>query len=154
MEFFVLKENILLWCSQPSILPTTNITRQIFLFDGLAWKHTSAQRLQSSYRRHKRKVFFILWLGLKRKHYPMYIISKAKCTTKISVWRSDLRTWFHADCCHSNCQMLKRKVFFVSWPGLKMFYSVYYWSQAHRKYFCLRVRLENIILWRLSVKII
>ena len=25
MDFFVLKENILLWCSQPFIIPTTNI---------------------------------------------------------------------------------------------------------------------------------
>ena len=43
MDYFVLKENILLWCSQPSILPKTNITRQILLFDGLASKHDSVQ---------------------------------------------------------------------------------------------------------------
>ena len=47
-------------------------------------------------------------------------------------------------------QMLKRNVFFVSWPSLKIFCSVYYQSQVHSKYFCLMVRLENIP-WRLLV---
>ena len=43
MDYFVLKENILLWCTQKSILPMKNIKWQIFLFDGLAWKHAFAQ---------------------------------------------------------------------------------------------------------------
>ena len=40
------------------------------------------------------------------------------------------------------------ETFFVSWPSLKMFCSLYYLSQVHSKYFCLMVRLENIIPWR------
>ena len=43
MDYFVLKENILLWCSQRSILPKTNIIRQILLFDDLASKNDSVQ---------------------------------------------------------------------------------------------------------------
>ena len=43
MDFFNLKENILLRCSQPSILSKTNVTQQIFLFEGLALKQASAQ---------------------------------------------------------------------------------------------------------------
>ena len=78
-----------------------------------------------------RKVF-ILWLGLKRKHYPVYIISQIKCTKNIFVWQSGLKTWLHVDCCHSNYQMLKWKVFFISWFGLKMFYS-YCQSQVNSK---------------------
>ena len=46
--------------------------------------------------------------------------------------------------------MLKRKVFFVLWSCVKMFYSVYYQSQVHSRYFCLTVKLENIP-WRLLV---
>ena len=49
----------------------------------------------------------ILWLSLKRKHYPKYIISKTKSTTKIFLLHSGLKTWFQADCCHSKYQMLK-----------------------------------------------
>ena len=44
--------------------------------------------------------------------------------------------------------MLKQKVFFVSWPSLKMLCSVYYQSQVHSKYFRLMVSLENIVPWR------
>ena len=58
---------------------------------------------------------------------------------------------FHADRRHSNYQMLTRKAFFVPWLGMKIFYSVYYQSQVQSKYFCLMVRLGNIIPWRLSV---
>ena len=94
---------------------------------------------------------FILWPGLKRKHYLVYIISHAKCATNIFVWQSGWKTWFQVDFHHSNYQMLKRTVFFVSCPGLEMFCSVYYPSQVHSKYFCLTVRLENIIPWRLLV---
>ena len=42
MDFFILKENILLWCSQPSILPTTDC-------------------LHSNYHMFKQKVFFCDW---------------------------------------------------------------------------------------------
>ena len=55
---------------------------------------------------------------------------------------------------NSNYQLLTRKVFLVLWPGLKMFCSAYYQTQVHSKYFCLTVRLKNIIPWRLSVKTI
>ena len=41
MDFFILKQNSLLWCSQTSTLNKTNITWNILLFDGLAWKHAS-----------------------------------------------------------------------------------------------------------------
>ena len=47
--------------------------------------------------------------------------------------------------------MLKANVFFVLSLDLKMFCSVYYQSQVHSKYYCLTVRLENIIPWRLLV---
>ena len=57
MDYFVLKENILLWSSQPAILPTKNITQQIFLFDGLALKHVSEQTVFHTL---KQKVFFIM----------------------------------------------------------------------------------------------
>ena len=55
-------------------------------------------------------MFFVLWLGLKRKHYPVYIISETKCSTNIFIWWSGLKTWFHADCLHKNYQM-QQKVF-------------------------------------------
>ena len=64
--FLVLKENTLLWCSQPSILPVINITQKIFLFGSLVWKHSSAQisfctdGLHSNYHTLKWKVFSIL----------------------------------------------------------------------------------------------
>ena len=103
------------WCSQQSILPTTNIF--VWSSNLKICFHTDC--FHCSY---TRKVF-ILWLGLKRKHYPVYIISQIKCTKNIFVWQSGLKTWFHVDCCHSNYQMLKWKVFFISWSGLKMFYS-------------------------------
>ena len=45
---------------------------------------------------------------------------------------------------------LKRKVFIVSWPKLKMFCSVYHQLQVHGKYFCLTVWLKNINPWRLQ----
>ena len=120
MQFFILKENILLWCSQPSILPTRNITQQIFLFDGLAWKHASTK--MSSQQLYA--LFFILWRGLKRKHYSTQIVVTAiikclskkyflfygpawKCfvvyiishkrTTNTFVWLSGLKTLFHGD---------------------------------------------------------
>ena len=51
MDFFVLKENIL-WCIQPSLLPTTNITQQVFLLNG----RLSSQQLSYAYT----KFFFIL----------------------------------------------------------------------------------------------
>ena len=55
-------------------------------------------------------MFFILWLGLKRKHNPVYIISETKCSTNLFIWWSGLKTWFHADCLHNNYQM-QQKVF-------------------------------------------
>ena len=94
---------------------------------------------------------YFLFCDLVWKHRPVYIISQTKCTTNIFVWRSGLQTQFHADRRHSNYQMLTRKAFFVPWLGMKIFYSVYYQSQVQSKYFCLMVRLGNIIPWRLSV---
>ena len=55
------------------------------------------------------------------------------------------------NCHHSNYQMLKQKVFFVSFPGLKKFCCVYYQSKVHNKHFGLMARLQNIISWRLLV---
>ena len=131
MDYFVLKENILLWCSQRSILTTTNITKQIFLFDGLAWKHASTQIVFTAITIRLNEKYFLLcyqaW-----KHYPVYTISQTKCTTSIFVWRTALKSWwFHADCHHSNYQMLKQNVLpyiishkcttniFVWWSGFK-----------------------------------
>ena len=65
--------------------------------------------------------------------------------------RAPQRIWFHANCHHSNYQILKWKVLPVLWPSLNMFDSVYYQSQVHGNYFSLKVRLENIP-WRLLVK--
>ena len=81
----------------------------------------------------------------------MYIISQTKFTTNISVWRSGLKTWFHADCCHRNYQNFKQNLFFVLWLSLKMFCNAYCQLQVNSNYFCLVVKLENIIPWRLLV---
>ena len=97
-------------------------------------------------------MFFILWLGLKRKHNPVYIISETKCSTNLFIWWSGLKTWFHADCLHNNYQM-QQKVFlfrsmvwkcflvyiishkctaniFVWCSGLKVLYHGDYWLYA------------------------
>ena len=87
----------------------------------------------SNYHTLKWKVFFFCDRAWK---HPVYVISQTKCITNIF-----------------NFQMLNQNVFFVSWSGLKMFCSVYYQSQVHSKYFCMAVRLENIISWRLLVTI-
>ena len=111
MDYIVLKGNILLWCNQPSLLPATNITRQIFLFDGLAWNHASAQIVSTAVTICLNDKYF-LFCDRTWKH-PVYIISQTRCSTNIFVWWSGLKTWFHADCCHSNYQMLKQTVFLV-----------------------------------------
>ena len=86
---------------------------------------------------------FFLFCDRVWKH-PLDIISQTSSTTNIFVWRSDLKTQFHADRRDSNYQIIKRKVFFISLNGLKMFYSVYYQTKVHSKYFCLMVRLRNL----------
>ena len=102
--------------------------------------------LHSNYHTHKQKLFFILWQGMKRKHYPMYIISQTKYTTNIFVWGSGLKTWFHTDCHHSNYQMLK-----VAVTDMRNFAtSKFFGSLVHKKNFgmlsCFQVRI--LILWR------
>ena len=89
-EFFVLKENILC-CSQLSVLPMTNITQQIFWFDGLAWKHASAHILFTTSIINLSKKYF-LFCDQAWKHYPVYIISQTNCTTNIFVWQLGLKT--------------------------------------------------------------
>ena len=120
----------------------TNITQQIFLFDGLAWKHASTHVFTAIIIRINESIYFVT--GLERKHYLVYIISHTKCATNIFVWQSGLKTWFHVDFHHSNYQMLKRTVFFVSCPGLEMFCGVYYPSQVHSKYFVWQSGLKTL----------
>ena len=60
MDFLVLKEIILLWCSQPPVSPKTNITQQIFLFDHLAWKHGSAQIIFATITIRLNEMYFLL----------------------------------------------------------------------------------------------
>ena len=145
MNYFILKENILSWCSQTSILPTTNI---LSWWSGLKTGFCfCTDCFHSSYHMLKQKVF----CDWDWKHYPVYIISQTKSTANIFIWWSYLKTWFQGDCHHSNYQMLTWNAFFVLWPGLKMFCSAYYQSQMHSKYVCLTVRLANIIPWRLLV---
>ena len=86
---------------------------------------------------------FFLFCDRVWKH-PLDIISQTSSTTNIFVWRSDLKTQFHADRRDSNYQIIKRKVFFISLNGLKMFYGVYYQTKVHSKYFCLMIRLRNL----------
>ena len=123
------------------------IAQQICLFYSLAWKHASPQIFFATITIgwNEKHFLFCNWTW---KHYPVYIISQTNCTTSIFIWQSCLKTRFNRDCHHSNYQMLKWNIFFVSWPSLKMFCSLYYLSQVHSKYFCLMVRLENIIPWR------
>ena len=123
------------------------IAQQIFLFYSLAWKHASPQIFFATITIgwNEKHFLFCNWTW---KHYPVYIISQTNCTTSIFIWQSCLKTRFNRDCHHSNYQMLKWNIFFVLWPSLKMFCSLYYLSQVHSKYFCLMVRLENIIPWR------
>ena len=132
----------------------TNITHFFFVWSGLKTSFCT-DCPQSNYHKLKQTVFFSFCHQVKTlKHYPVYIISQTKCTTNIFVWQSGFKTWFRRDCYHSNYQMLMQKVFFVLWTGLKIFCSVYYQSQVHSKYFCLTVRLKNIIPWRLLVTIV
>ena len=137
---FVLKENILLWCSQASILPMTNI----FVWWSSLKTCFCKDCLHSNYHTLKRKVF-ILWPGLKIK-YPVYIISQTKCTTNIFAWWSGLKLDSTQVVVTAIIKCLRKK-YFVS----KSILFLYYYSQVHSKYFCLIVRLENIIPWRLSV---
>ena len=44
MDYFILKENILLWFIQPSILPKTNITQQVFLFGPFSCEAHDSQK--------------------------------------------------------------------------------------------------------------
>ena len=44
---------------EPSILPTTNITEETFLFDGLAWKHASIQIVFTAIIKHLDKKCFL-----------------------------------------------------------------------------------------------
>ena len=44
MNYFILKENILLWFIQPSILPKTNITQQVFLFGPFSCEAHDSQK--------------------------------------------------------------------------------------------------------------
>ena len=111
-----------------------NITWQIFLFDGLACKHASAQIVFTAVTTGLNKRYF-LFCDCAWKLYPVYIISQTKCITNIFIWQSCLKTWFNADCHHSNYEMLKWNLFFVSLPSLKMFCSVYYQLLVHSKYF-------------------
>ena len=119
MDCFNLKENILLCLGQPSILPTTKITWQIFLFDGLASKYAQAQIVFIEITTGSNENY--LFCDQAWKHYPIYIISQTKCTTNIFIWQSYSKAWFHGECCHSNYQMLRPNVVFVSLPSLKMF---------------------------------
>ena len=63
-RLFCFRENILLWCSQPSILPKTNITQQIFLFEGLAWKHGSTQIVFTAIIICLNKIYFLFSAGV------------------------------------------------------------------------------------------
>ena len=103
-------------------------TTNIFIWQSSLITCFCTDCFHSNYHTLKRKVFFILW--------PLYVISQTKCMTNIF-----------------DFQMLNQNIFFVLWSGLKMFCSVYYQSQVHSKYFCMAVRLENIISWRLLVTI-
>ena len=147
MGYLVLKGKILLRCSQPSILPTKNITRQVFLFDGLAWKRISTQI-----------VFTSIIIRLNEKYlsicdrawkHPVYIVSQTEYLTNIFICRSGLKTRFQKDCRHSSYQMLKRNVFLVSWPGLKMYCKVYIISHK-----CATNILFDGQAWKHSIEII
>ena len=142
-----MKESIFLWYIMVCITYGKYYTTNIFMWH---WCFKTCFRtgcLLSNYYKFKRNVLCCdgAW-----KH-PVYIINQTKCTANIFVWRSCLKAWFHADCHHSNHQMLNLNLFFVSWPRLKIFSSVYYQPQVHRKYFYLTVRLDKIIPWRLLV---
>ena len=73
MDFFILKEKILLRCSQPSILSKTNVTQQIFLFEGLALKQASAQIVFTAMIIQLNEMYFLFY-DQAWKHYPVYIV--------------------------------------------------------------------------------
>ena len=64
MNYFVLKENVSLWGSQPSILGTISITRQRFLFDSLASKHASTQIVFTTFMIYLDESIFYFLAGL------------------------------------------------------------------------------------------
>ena len=149
MDYFVLRDSIFLWYIMVFITYGKYYTTNIFIWHPCFKTCFRTNCLLSNYYTFKRN---ILCCDGAWKHYPVYkcILSIKQSAPQIFLF--DGHAWKHdsTQTHHSNHQMLNWNVFFVSWPGLKMFCSVYCQSQVHSKYFCLAVRLNKII----SMKII
>ena len=95
MDYFILKEYIVLWRSQPSITYDKYYTTNIFIWRSGLKTCFHTDRLPSDYHKLKQNVFFILWQEWK--HYPVFIISQTKSAANIFVWLPGLKTLFHGD---------------------------------------------------------
>ena len=142
----------MLWCSQPSILPATNITQQIFLFDSRAWKHAYAQivltaiiiRLNKKYflfcvwswkeniqciltvKLKAPQIFFFDWQAWKHDSSQIVIIAIIKCLNeKHFLFRGSSWKCFVVYITSHKCTAN----IFVWWSGLKTRFCGDYWSQ-------------------------